>query len=77
MNYKLNNKKFLYCFKCFRFPLAVFAMIFSQAIQCAVGNRRIKAFLDEEEIEPRFKANKILPAGKILIVKIKKLFLDN
>ncbi|KAH7704058.1 canalicular multispecific organic anion transporter 2 [Aphelenchoides avenae] len=38
-------------FNILRFPLAVFAMIFSQAIQCSVSNKRLKAFLDEEEIE--------------------------
>uniref|UniRef100_A0A914C5U5 ABC-type glutathione-S-conjugate transporter n=1 Tax=Acrobeloides nanus TaxID=290746 RepID=A0A914C5U5_9BILA len=38
-------------FNILRFPLAVFAMIFSQAVQFAVSNKRLKVFLAEEEID--------------------------
>ncbi|KAI1700651.1 ABC transporter transmembrane region domain-containing protein [Ditylenchus destructor] len=40
-------------FNILRFPLAVFAMIFSQAIQTIVSNKRLKQFLAEEELDPR------------------------
>ncbi|GMR61820.1 hypothetical protein PMAYCL1PPCAC_32015 [Pristionchus mayeri] len=43
-------------FNILRFPLAIFAMIFSQAIQCSVSNKRLKAFFAEDEID----ANAIL-----------------
>uniref|UniRef100_A0A914S1R2 ABC transmembrane type-1 domain-containing protein n=1 Tax=Parascaris equorum TaxID=6256 RepID=A0A914S1R2_PAREQ len=39
-------------FNILRFPLAVFAMIFSQAVQCAVSNRRLKSFLADDEMDP-------------------------
>uniref|UniRef100_A0A1I7YAB2 Multidrug resistance-associated protein 1-like n=1 Tax=Steinernema glaseri TaxID=37863 RepID=A0A1I7YAB2_9BILA len=38
-------------FNILRFPLAILAMIISQAIQCAVSNKRLKSFLDEEEMD--------------------------
>ncbi|VDK43346.1 unnamed protein product [Anisakis simplex] len=37
-------------FNILRFPLAVFAMIFSQAIQCTVSNKRLKSFLADDEM---------------------------
>ncbi|CAJ0955155.1 unnamed protein product, partial [Mesorhabditis belari] len=40
-------------FNILRFPLAIFAMIFSQAIQCHVSNKRLKAFFAEEEMAPQ------------------------
>ncbi|KAL3103423.1 hypothetical protein niasHS_002609 [Heterodera schachtii] len=39
-------------FNILRFPIAIFAMIGSQAIQTAVSNRRLKHFLAAEEMEP-------------------------
>ncbi|KHN70623.1 Multidrug resistance-associated protein 1 [Toxocara canis] len=39
-------------FNILRFPMAVFAMIFSQAVQCAVSNGRLKSFLADEEMDP-------------------------
>ncbi|KAF8354986.1 mrp-1 [Pristionchus pacificus] len=39
-------------FNILRFPLAIFAMIFSQAIQCSVSNKRLKAFFADDEIDP-------------------------
>ncbi|KAK0397405.1 hypothetical protein QR680_002116 [Steinernema hermaphroditum] len=38
-------------FNILRFPLAILAMIISQAIQCSVSNKRLKSFLDEEEMD--------------------------
>ena len=38
-------------FNILRFPLAVFAMIFGQAVQCVVSNKRLKSFLADDEIE--------------------------
>lgn len=37
-------------FNILRFPMAIFSMLFGQAIQCAVSNKRIKSFLAEDEI---------------------------
>lgn len=39
-------------FNILRFPLAIIAMIISQAVQSQVSNNRLKAFLAEDEIEP-------------------------
>uniref|UniRef100_A0A914ULD1 ABC transmembrane type-1 domain-containing protein n=1 Tax=Plectus sambesii TaxID=2011161 RepID=A0A914ULD1_9BILA len=39
-------------FNILRFPLAIFAMIISQAVQCVVSNKRIKSFLSAEEMDP-------------------------
>ncbi|KAK6765506.1 hypothetical protein RB195_025428 [Necator americanus] len=38
-------------FNILRFPLAIFAMIFSQAVQCRVSNKRLSAFFAEEEMD--------------------------
>ncbi|CAJ0609669.1 unnamed protein product [Cylicocyclus nassatus] len=38
-------------FNILRFPLAIFAMIFSQAVQCRVSNKRLKSFFAEEEMD--------------------------
>uniref|UniRef100_A0A0K0D4E5 ABC transporter domain-containing protein n=1 Tax=Angiostrongylus cantonensis TaxID=6313 RepID=A0A0K0D4E5_ANGCA len=38
-------------FNILRFPLAIFAMIFSQAVQCHVSNKRLRAFFAEEEMD--------------------------
>lgn len=37
-------------FNLLRFPLATFAMVFSQTVQSLVSNSRIKSFLTDEEI---------------------------
>uniref|UniRef100_A0A8R1DMH1 ABC-type glutathione-S-conjugate transporter n=1 Tax=Caenorhabditis japonica TaxID=281687 RepID=A0A8R1DMH1_CAEJA len=37
-------------FNILRFPLAVFAMVFSQAVQCAASNTRLKEFFASEEM---------------------------
>ncbi|GMT36668.1 hypothetical protein PFISCL1PPCAC_27965 [Pristionchus fissidentatus] len=47
-------------FNILRFPLAIFAMIFSQAVQCSVSNKRLKGFFAEEEMNP----NAILKSNK-------------
>ncbi|GMT07512.1 hypothetical protein PENTCL1PPCAC_29686 [Pristionchus entomophagus] len=47
-------------FNILRFPLAIFAMIFSQAVQCSVSNKRLKGFFAEDEIDP----NAILKTNK-------------
>uniref|UniRef100_A0A914LYZ1 Uncharacterized protein n=1 Tax=Meloidogyne incognita TaxID=6306 RepID=A0A914LYZ1_MELIC len=39
-------------FNILRFPLAMFPMIGSQAVQCNVSNKRLKTFLAEDELEP-------------------------
>lgn len=52
-------------FNILRFPLAVFAMIISQAIQCAVSNRRLKAFLADEEIEEMPSAIEITSGNRL------------
>ncbi len=39
-------------FNILRFPLAIFAMIISQAVQCVVSNKRLKSFLSAEEMDP-------------------------
>lgn len=38
-------------FNILRFPLAIFAMIFSQAVQCHVSNKRLRSFFAEEEMD--------------------------
>uniref|UniRef100_A0A0N5AB16 ABC transmembrane type-1 domain-containing protein n=1 Tax=Syphacia muris TaxID=451379 RepID=A0A0N5AB16_9BILA len=38
-------------FNILRFPMTVLSMLFSQAVQCAVSNRRVKSFLGDDEIE--------------------------
>jgi hypothetical protein len=38
-------------FNILRFPLAIFPMLSTQAIQCSVSNKRLKTFLAEEEIQ--------------------------
>ncbi|WKY16856.1 hypothetical protein Q1695_001460 [Nippostrongylus brasiliensis] len=38
-------------FNILRFPLAIFAMIFSQAVQCHVSNKRLRGFFAEEEMD--------------------------
>ncbi|EPB77880.1 ABC transporter, ATP-binding protein [Ancylostoma ceylanicum] len=45
-------------FNILRFPLAIFAMIFSQAVQCRVSNKRLKAFFAEEEMDPSAVGNR-------------------
>lgn len=40
-------------FNILRFPLAVFAMVFSQAVQCAASNTRLKEFFAAEEMTPQ------------------------
>ncbi|CAI5456759.1 unnamed protein product [Caenorhabditis angaria] len=40
-------------FNILRFPLAVFAMVFSQAVQCAASNTRLKEFFASEENSPQ------------------------
>lgn len=40
-------------FNILRFPLAIFPMVASQAVQCNVSNKRLKTFLAEEEIQPQ------------------------
>ncbi|KAF1745727.1 hypothetical protein GCK72_022174 [Caenorhabditis remanei] len=40
-------------FNILRFPLAVFAMVFSQAVQCAASNTRLKEFFASEEMAPQ------------------------
>ncbi|XGW32576.1 hypothetical protein V3C99_017265 [Haemonchus contortus] len=45
-------------FNILRFPLAIFAMIFSQAVQCHVSNKRLRAFFAEEEMDFNAVGNK-------------------
>ncbi|KAK6061915.1 ABC transporter transmembrane region, partial [Cooperia oncophora] len=45
-------------FNILRFPLAIFAMIFSQAVQCHVSNKRLRAFFAEEEMDADAVGNK-------------------
>ncbi|KAK6027472.1 ABC transporter, ATP-binding protein, partial [Ostertagia ostertagi] len=45
-------------FNILRFPLAIFAMIFSQAVQCHVSNKRLRAFFAEEEMDSNAVGNK-------------------
>ncbi|UMM38706.1 hypothetical protein L5515_016086 [Caenorhabditis briggsae] len=40
-------------FNILRFPLAVFAMVFSQAVQCAASNTRLREFFAAEEMAPQ------------------------
>ncbi|EGT43916.1 hypothetical protein CAEBREN_28994 [Caenorhabditis brenneri] len=40
-------------FNILRFPLAVFAMVFSQAVQCAASNTRLKEFFAADEMAPQ------------------------
>ncbi|CAJ0583056.1 unnamed protein product, partial [Mesorhabditis spiculigera] len=40
-------------FNIMRFPLAIFAMIYTQALQCHVSNNRLKGFFAEQEMEPQ------------------------
>ncbi|CCD69453.1 ABC-type glutathione-S-conjugate transporter [Caenorhabditis elegans] len=40
-------------FNILRFPLAVFAMVFSQAVQCSASNTRLKEFFAAEEMSPQ------------------------
>ncbi|KHJ86326.1 ABC transporter, ATP-binding protein [Oesophagostomum dentatum] len=45
-------------FNILRFPLAIFAMIFSQAVQCRVSNKRLRAFFAEEEMDSNAVSNR-------------------
>ena len=44
-------------FNILRFPLAIFPMVGSQAVQCNVSNKRLKTFLAEEELKSLPTAN--------------------
>lgn len=41
----------LYLFNILRFPMAIFPMIISQAIQCMTSNSRLKSFIASKEVE--------------------------
>uniref|UniRef100_A0A0N5BHC0 ABC-type glutathione-S-conjugate transporter n=1 Tax=Strongyloides papillosus TaxID=174720 RepID=A0A0N5BHC0_STREA len=56
-------------FNILRFPLAIFAMIFAQAIQCYVSNKRLKSFLAADEIDPNDIETRINSSGKALTIK--------
>ncbi|CEF71344.1 ATP-binding cassette sub-family C member 8 [Strongyloides ratti] len=56
-------------FNILRFPLAIFAMIFSQAVQCYVSNKRLKNFLAADEIDPNDIETRINSSGKALTIK--------
>ncbi|CAJ0609705.1 unnamed protein product [Cylicocyclus nassatus] len=45
-------------FNILRLPLSVFPIIYSQAVQCRVSNRRLKSFFAEEEISSGAVSNK-------------------
>lgn len=38
-------------FNILRFPMAIFPMIISQAIQCVTSNQRLKRFMASEEVD--------------------------
>uniref|UniRef100_A0A0N4Z034 ABC-type glutathione-S-conjugate transporter n=1 Tax=Parastrongyloides trichosuri TaxID=131310 RepID=A0A0N4Z034_PARTI len=56
-------------FNILRFPLAIFAMIFTQAVQCHVSNKRLKTFLAADEIDPNDIETRINSSGKALTIK--------
>uniref|UniRef100_A0AC35TYJ0 Multidrug resistance-associated protein lethal(2)03659 n=1 Tax=Rhabditophanes sp. KR3021 TaxID=114890 RepID=A0AC35TYJ0_9BILA len=56
-------------FNILRFPLAVFAMIFSQFVQTKVSNKRLKTFLADEEIDLTDIDTRLNSNGKALSLK--------